>query len=285
MKYSALIGNPVNHSISPKLFQMIMDKKRCEYAHIKINIKKEDLQKKIDELFDLGFCGINITCPYKIDAYDLIDVYENGSDEIHSINTIYKKNGKIHGCNTDGIAAIKSINRELIITKNTKVVMFGAGGAAYSLLYELSKYTDKIIIINQLIKEIDKMLNSLQKEYKYYDLKSKEEYFIDLDNADLIINATSVGMNPNNDSIIDYKTIKRLSKNKVYFDVVFNPWETTFLKYAKSQNERIVSGGYMLINQALLALEKWTLEHTEIDEKEMQSIVRKLKKELKRLYD
>lgn len=283
MKYSALIGNPVDHSVSPKLFQIIMEMCGSEYAHLKINVSKDELENKINELFDLGFCGINITCPYKIDVYDIIDVFEDGSDKIHSINTIYKKNNLIYGCNTDGIAAIKSIQSKMEINNNSKVVIFGAGGVAYSILYEIHKYTNNVVVINESVDEIIKMQRLLNINCKYYDLNDKENYFNDLNDANLIINATSVGMHPKYDSIIDLETMNLLSKNKVYFDVVFNPWDTTFIKYAKMNDEIAISGGYMLINQAVLALSKWTSIDIKLNDDEFNRIIELMKDEIERI--
>lgn len=284
MKYSALVGNPVEHSVSPKLFQTIMEKYGYEYAHIKIDIpQKANLKKVIDNLFDLDFCGINITCPYKKDMFDYVDIYEDGSEQIHSINTIYKNNNKIVGCNTDGLAAIMSINREMEINQNTKVILFGAGGVAYSIFYELLKYTKNIIIIDRYIEDAKQMINDLNANNSYFNLKNVNDYKNLLIDADLIINATSVGMHPDNNSILSKKIINELPKNKVFFDVVFNPWDTKFIEYAKESGNKAVSGGYMLIYQATLALSKWLSAKITLNEQEINEIIEIVKKEIERL--
>lgn len=284
MKYSALVGNPVEHSVSPKLFQTIMERYGYEYAHIKIDIpQKANLKKVIDNLFDLDFCGINITCPYKKDMFDYVDIYEDGSEQIHSINTIYKNNNKIVGCNTDGLAAIMSINREMEINQNTKVILFGAGGVAYSIFYELLKYTKNIIIIDRYIEDAKQMINDLNANNSYFNLKNVNDYKNLLIDADLIINATSVGMHPDNNSILSKKIINELPKNKVFFDVVFNPWDTKFIEYAKESGNKAVSGGYMLIYQATLALSKWLSAKITLNEQEINEIIEIVKKEIERL--
>lgn len=284
MKYSALVGNPVEHSVSPKLFQTIMERYGYEYAHIKIDIpQKGNLKKVIDNLFDLDFCGINITCPYKKDMFDYVDIYEDGSEQIHSINTIYKNNNKIVGCNTDGLAAIMSINREMEINQNTKVILFGAGGVAYSIFYELLKYTKNIIIIDRYIEDAKQMINDLNANNSYFNLKNVNDYKNLLIDADLIINATSVGMHPDNNSILSKKIINELPKNKVFFDVVFNPWDTKFIEYAKESGNKAVSGGYMLIYQATLALSKWLSAKITLNEQEINEIIEIVKKEIERL--
>lgn len=261
-----------------------MEKYNYEYAHIKINVPdKENIKKVINNLFDLDFCGINITCPYKKDIFNYVDIFEDGSENIHSINTIYKKNNKIVGCNTDGIAAIMSINREMKINKDTKVVLFGAGGAAYSIFYELLKYTRNIVIIDRFIDDAKKMINDLNTNCSYFCLEDIDSYKDLLIDSDLIINATSVGMFPNNDSILSKDIIINLPKNKVFFDVVFNPWDTTFILYAKESGNKAISGGYMLIYQATLALSKWLSENITLNEEEINDIIKIMKDEIKRL--
>lgn len=285
MKYSALIGNPVEHSVSPVLFQYLAGKKNCEYAHIKIKIdKKEELSKKIDSLFSLGFCGINITCPYKKDIFAIVDEFKNGSEKIHSINVITKENNKICGYNTDGVAAIKAIEEVKKITPKTKVTVFGAGGAAYAIFYELLKKTKNIIVVNESLSVANEMVNDINATCKTYDLLDKDDYKDYLINSDLVINATSVGMYPLvNKSIIDEKLIKEVNKDALFFDAIFNPWETKFIKMAKKSNHKIVSGGYMLIYQAVLALSIWANINIKLSSKELEELVKLMKREIKKI--
>ena len=285
MKYSALIGNPVEHSVSPLLFQYLASKKGIEYAHIKIKIdEKKDLSRKIDSLFNLGFCGINITCPYKKDIFEIVDEFKNGSEKIHSINVITKENNKICGYNTDGVAAIKAIEEERKITKDTKAIIFGAGGAAYAIFYELLKKTKKIVIVNEHLSVANTMVKDMNANCKTYSLDDLEGYQDYLLNSDLVINATSVGMHPNDDkTIIDPKLIKKVNKNALFFDAIFNPWETKFIKAAKNSNHLIVSGGYMLIYQAILALSIWANINVKLNDKELNDLVKLMRKEIKRI--
>lgn len=285
MKYSALIGNPVEHSISPALFQYLSSKKGKEYAHIKIKIdNKDDLSKQINNLFSLGFCGINITCPYKKDIFEIVDEFKNGSEKIRSINVITKEKGKICGYNTDGVAAIKAIENVMKITSKTKVTLFGAGGAAYAIIYELLKKTKNIIVVNEHIDIANKMVEDMNCKCKTYSLSNQDLYKKYLIDSDLVINATTVGMYPDiNSSIIDEKTIKEVNKNAIFFDAIFNPWETKMIKIAKKTKHKIVSGGYMLIYQAILALLIWADMDITLSEKELCELVKIMKKEIKKI--
>ena len=279
MKYSALIGNPVEHSCSPTLFAYLGKISNMEYSHIKIKVdSKDNLKHVIDSLNDLGFCGINVTCPYKVDCFSLVDKVDDSCKNVGSVNTIKKIGNNIVGFNTDGIAGINSICEIRKITSNDKVVIFGAGGVARSIVYEISRLTKNITIFNINKKETQQMLNFLGNCFDSFDLSDRiviERYLKD---ASLVINCTSVGMKPDiNNSIITEKEIRKCeNKNCVFFDVVFNPWETKFIKYAKKYGFSTVCGGKMLINQAILAFQIWTgilLDVKKINFQELEKIL------------
>ena len=289
MKYSALIGNPVEHSISPELFDIISKKIGIEYAHIKITVdNKKELENVTNSLKELKFCGFNITCPYKIDMYNLYKEYcDEEAKKIHSINSVTIKNNTIKCYNTDGKAAIKAIKYKDKIEKKDKIVLIGAGGAAYPILYELLKYTENIVIFNEDINKAKEMCNIICPKIKSFNLYDNENFGKYLKESTLIVNATSVGMHPNNEeSIISEELMKKISINKkCIFDVIFNPWETKLLKIAQKYNHTTISGGLMLIFQAIYVLELWIDKKIELSSKEIEEITNKLTKILENNYD
>lgn len=261
MLYSALIGNPVEHSCSPKLFEYLAEKANIEYSHIKILIKNSNnLLKSIKEMKNLGFCGVNVTCPYKVDSYYLLNKFGDDCDKIKSVNTIKFIGRDIIGYNTDGIAAIRALKTKKEINSNHKVVVFGAGGVARPIVYELSKLTKNIVVFNIDELQAKTMLADLKLKCKYYNLNNRAKIIECLNCADFVINCTSVGMKPQEtNSIISYEEIQESSTHpKVYFDVVFNPWDTKFIQMAKLCGNEVISGGLMLIYQAIYAFEIWT---------------------------
>lgn len=286
MKYSALIGNPVEHSISPKLFMLLANKIGVEYAHLKIKVlTKEKLPSTIKSLCDLNFIGFNITCPYKIDMFNLLSEEEIDDEayQIKSVNSIVINNGKMKGYNTDGKAAIYSIRHFYNLNSADSVVIIGSGGVAYPILYELLKITDKIIVFNEYLDAADEMCFKINNKIKRYSLEEQDKLYYELEKATVVINATSVGMVPNdNESIIDVNKIK---SKKCYFDVVFNPWETKLLREAKDRGNLIISGGYMLIYQAILVLELWLNKKIYISKEEVEDIALQMQKILKENYD
>lgn len=262
MIYSALIGNPVEHSVSPSMFKYISKKKKIEYDHLKIKVdKKEQLEDVLNALNLLGFCGINVTIPYKIDIAKYMNEIDDSAKTIKSVNTIkFSKNGYI-GYNTDGIAAIKSIENKLCkINENTKILIIGAGGAARPICYEAYKKTKNITVMNRYKEEAENMIECISKDILIYEL-SRDNYIEQINKADIIINATPVGMHPKIDEeLIEediFKNIENIS-SKYFFDVIFNPYKTKFLINAEKYGAKTCSGLYMMIYQILLAFEIWT---------------------------
>ncbi len=278
MRYSALIGNPVEHSVSPSMFKFISRKKNIEYEHLKINVEsKEKLEETIQAMRTLGFCGFNITIPYKIDIVKFIDNIDESASIINSVNTVKIEKDKFIGLNTDGIAAVQAIENKLCnITADKKVLLIGAGGAARPICYEIYKKTKNIVVMNRYREEAEDMIKNISKDIKIYELSNKN-YITQIQQADIIINATPVGMYPNsseqllNDSI--FEKINNMSK-KCFFDVIFNPYETTLLNKANQYGAKTCSGLYMMIYQILLAFEIWTgIKCDEIDIEEAKKYI------------
>ena len=262
MNYSALIGNPVEHSVSPSMFKYISKKKKIEYEHLKIKIdKKEQLEDVLNALNLLGFCGVNVTIPYKMDVAKFMNEIDDSAKAIRSVNTIkFNQNGFV-GYNTDGVAAIKSIENKLCkINENTKILIIGAGGAARPICYEAYKKTKNITVMNRYKEEAESMIECISKNIPIYEL-SRCNYIEQINKADVIINTTPVGMHPQIDEeLIEediFKNIKSIS-SKYFFDAILNPYKTKFLINAEKYGAKIFSGLYMMIYQILLAFEIWT---------------------------
>lgn len=278
MYYSALIGNPVEHSISPMFFNYIAEKLNMEYAHIKVKIDTtENLKRELLYFKELGFCGVNITIPYKIDAYKYVDAIDESADLIKSVNTILFHDNKMIGYNTDGKAAVNSIENHLMkINKDTKVTILGAGGAGRPICYEVYKKTKNITVINRYKDEAMEMINLISKDIVFKDL-SDNNIIDSINNSELIINATPVGMHPNiNENIIKDELWDKICNinNKYFFDVIFNPYKTLFLEEAEKRGANVCSGLIMMIYQIMSAFELWTGLKTDIidvlsSEKEM----------------
>lgn len=281
MKYSALIGNPVDHSVSPAMFDYVADKLKIEYAHLKINVPSEkDLLSYLKALTKVGFCGVNVTIPYKVAVVKYMDFLDNTAVETKTVNTIKFVDEKLYGYNTDGIAAVQAIEHRLLtLTSETNVLLIGAGGAARAIICELYKRTKNIVVMNRFYDEAKNMIALVSEDIPIRKL-IPDIYHTEISKADLVINATSVGMYPNNEEKLFSSSI--LSeipsvKNKCFFDAIFNPYETRFLSNAAQFGAKTCSGLYMMIYQILLAFSIWTgLKITDID---VDSVNEKLKED------
>lgn len=280
MKYSALIGNPVDHSISDFSFGILSNMLGIDYSHLKIQVNnKADLKKICDSMINLNFVGFNITCPYKLDIYNLIDTDKMSEEALNttSINSVVIRDGNMYAYNTDGKAAVNSITHFYKIRPEDKIVLLGAGGAAHSILYELYKFNQNIVIFNKERDEALKMVNTLNVKCKCYSLSDRTSFEKYIINSNIIVNATSVGMYPNDGSLISEEYFRK-TKKKVVFDAIFNPYYTDMLRFAKRHHHLVISGMYMLVYQAIYVLELWLNIKINLTKKQVEQIVKELKK-------
>ena len=262
MYYSALLGKPTDHSISPQLFRIIGEQFKIEYAHIKIDVNSKNLLPDyLNALKLLGFCGVNITLPYKIDVMDFIDEFDESATKCGAVNTISFHDGRSKGYNTDTFGAIQAIEQKLRkIREGDKVCVIGAGGAARAVICEVYRHTKNISIVNinfaEAIKVSEEMSDGMM---KVFELNNKNLYE-QIEQSDFIVNTTPVGMSPKpNCSIVNQLMMSKFKtlEGKCFFDAIFNPYKTKFLIDAETKGAKVCSGIYWMIFQATAALRVW----------------------------
>lgn len=286
MYYSALLGKPVEHSISPQLFRVLGESLGVEYSHLKIEVATRDLLREyFSALKILNFCGINITLPYKLYAMNFVDELDETASNCGAVNTIVFKGNKIIGYNTDAIGAIRAIEIKLRkIKSEDEVCIIGSGGASRAVVYEVYKRCKNISIINIDQDEAKKLSNDLSNgKIKYYKLNDVNLIFL-LGKSNFIINATSVGMSPESEKTIISRSVLdkfRTLEGKYFFDAIFNPYKTKFLLDAEKRGAKVCSGLYWMIFQASAAIKLWLdlKEDIKIDE---DKVALKLLKHLSR---
>jgi len=255
VKIFGVIGHPVAHSLSPVMHNAVFRSLKIDANYFSFDVEKNELQDGIKGAKALKFSGLNVTIPHKISVMKYLDIIDESAKIVNAVNTIKFDNKKTIGYNTDGIGAIKAIKKRTEI-EGKKIFIFGAGGAARSIIFsalsnnaEISVYNrteEKVDVIND---EVMKKLNKRIKKVNLNNLKSE------LENCEIIINATSVGMFPDvNESIIDEKF---MPEGKIVMDIVYNPIETKFLKYAKKRNCITIDGVDMLVYQGAESLKIW----------------------------
>ncbi len=288
MNYSALIGSPVEHSVSNYLFQYFAETQGLDYSHLKINVPEAGRLKSVFEsMRELGFKGFNITLPHKMDAVSLLDSFDENVRACGAVNTVKISEKGFQGFNTDCYGAITTISKRLKPLETAdKVLILGAGGAARAVLNELGKFTSNVWITNR---DHNKAVNLMGRFHCLKEAIPFDQYAIAKillqEDINYIINVTPVGMSPQSSvSLLEVETFDLLQsafffdKPRYFFDAIFNPLETKFLKLAKEHGAHVCGGLYWMIYQGVKAFEIWNDCH--LDEGGVEAIYKKLSAKL-----
>ena len=256
MKKYLVIGNPIEHSLSPKLHNHWFEKNNIDAIYEKKQLNENDIEGIIFEVKNGKINGINVTVPFKKTVISFLDQLTPSADDSQSVNTIFKKNNKIIGDNTDidGFKlGLKHINYDV---KNKKVFILGAGCVASSIIFALKKMeVSKIILSNRTKKKAEQ----LEKIFPNLEIVNWGE----IPEFNMIINATSLGLNKEDEIKLDYAD---LGPNKLFYDVIYNPKQTKFLSKAKQFGNQTENGKMMFIYQAHQAFTLWHKVMPKIDE-------------------
>ncbi len=247
-----VIGNPIEHSISPQLHNKMIEKTGLDYTYSAFLVKQGEVAKALDGMRALNIRGFNVTIPHKVTAFDLCDEVDPFAKKMGACNTLVNTNGVIKGYNTDGIGFVKSLLHEGVTPENKKIAVIGAGGASQGVCLALAESgCESIGIINRTKERAEKLRDRINKYYP------KTAYLCDnIEKADILINTTSVGMNT--DELPMNIDFEKLNPECVVCDIVYCPRETALLKKAAENGFKTVGGIGMLINQAVVAFELFT---------------------------
>ena len=253
MKKYLVIGNPIEHSLSPKIHNYWIKKNNIKAEYEKKKIKEEDIKNIIEQVKKGDISGINVTGPFKKKVIPFLEELTPEAKESQSVNTIYKSGNDIIGHNTDVAGFELGLRHSKINVLHKSILILGAGGVVPSIIYSLlSMGCKKIFLSNRTIEKAE----NIKKKFNEVEvLKWKK-----IPDFDIVINATSVGLN--DDSLdLDLKT-----KDKIFYDIIYNPKETQFLKKAKENGNRIENGMFMFIYQANQSFSIWNNVIPKIDE-------------------
>jgi len=257
MKKYLVIGNPITHSLSPKLHNHWIKENNINAVYEKKQLNETDIERIISEVKNDKIHGINVTVPFKKSVIPFLDELTATANEAQSVNTIYKQKNKVIGHNTDMdgfMLALKYISYDV---KNKKIFILGAGGIAPSIILALKKMkVGKIILSNRTKKKAEELIKI------YNNLEIVE--WGEVADFDMIINATSLGLNKEDEIKLNYNDI---GKNKLFYDVIYNPAQTNFLSKAKKFGNQIENGKMMFIYQAQQAFNIWHKMIANIDDK------------------
>jgi len=257
MKKFLVIGNPIEHSLSPKLHNYWIKKSGIDAIYEKQKLNENELEQIISLVKEKKIDGINVTVPFKKTIIPFLDELSIEAESTQSVNTIYLKENKVMGHNTDIVGFETSIKKSNYNLVNKEVLILGAGGVVSSIIFALKKMKVSKITISNRTKE---KAENLEKLFENIEII---EWGV-VPNFDMIINATSVGLKKEDNININFSSI---SKDKFFYDVIYNPEETNFLKIGKNLGNVILNGKLMFIYQALSAFNIWHGIRPDIDEK------------------
>tara|TARA_B100000575_G_scaffold257804_1_gene229012 strand:+ start:10965 stop:11786 length:822 start_codon:yes stop_codon:yes gene_type:complete len=271
-KNFGIIGNPINHSLSPVLHNYWFEKYRIDANYSILQIKENDLSEIIKKIKNKALSGLNVTLPYKQKIVPFIDTLINDAKITSSVNTIYLGDQEnVIGENTDVYGLQAAYLKEVDQSSKKSALVIGAGGVSPSVILSLQKSGVKnVSIVNRTY---DKCL-FLKKKFKDINILDWSRLEKTIKNFDIIINATSLGLKNGQDFEFDFEEHK---KNLIYIDTIYNPLETKTLKYLKEREVKVFNGLDMFIYQGQKAFYLWTKINPEIDQKLIELLLSKLK--------
>ncbi len=256
-----LIGDPVGHSVSPAMHNTAFNSMGLDYIYLPFRVERENLAAAIGGLRALNMRGLNVTIPHKVAVIPLLDELEPLAHKIGAVNTIVNENNHLKGYNTDASGFLKALLGRGIEPDDKKVVILGAGGASRAISFSLAERSAELVILNRQL-EMDwaiELAGSVSrfsaKAVKALELNEKNLSSV-LESADILVNATSVGMSPNTSQ--SPVPARLLRPGLAVFDVVYNPITTRLLAEAGAAGAETIDGIDMLVWQGALAFELWT---------------------------
>ncbi len=247
MKQHLIIGNPISHTLSPKLHNYWFEKNRINGKYNKVLLEENEIESLIKKIKTKELHGMNVTVPFKQIVIPYLESLSETAKITNSVNTIFNKDGKIHGDNTDVFGFQKSLSSQNINLKNKDVFIFGAGGVVPSIILALTNLNiKKIYLSNRTLKNA----NLIKDKFNFIEVIEWGKII----NCDIFINSTSVGLK-NNDSLgLNFENIK---EKKIFYDVIYNPLKTSFLLEAEKRGHKVINGRDMFLYQAQKAFDLW----------------------------
>jgi shikimate dehydrogenase len=264
-----LLGKPLGHSLSPRMHNRIFNKKNMDYLYIPVEVSEEDLPFVFNGLKRMNFAGCNVTIPHKIKIMDLVDELDNLASAIGAVNTVCVEKGQTKGYNTDGEGFLMALKPHLNTPINEKkFFLIGSGGAGRAIAMTLAFHGAKrIFLCNRTISKAHILADEISKKIRdcvEVVPKNNEHIGRVISDAHVLINSTSIGMQPNDEGIPIDPSL--LHDELIVTDIVYKPRMTNLLKAAKERACTIIDGLGMLVYQGAESFKLWTNEYPPVEE-------------------
>jgi shikimate dehydrogenase len=246
MKKYLVIGNPISHSLSPRLHNYWLKQNNISATYDKVKLEENEIKEIIRDIKKQKIIGCNVTVPFKKKVIPLLDKLSPEAEKTQSVNTIVFQKGNLIGYNTDILGFDKAIKDLNFNMKDKRILILGAGGVVPSIVFALKKMDVLEITISNRTKQKAENLKVLFKDLNIVEWGNVSKF-------DVVINATSLGLNKEKINL-DFSSV---GKNKLFYDVIYNPAETKFLKEGKELGNKTENGRTMFIYQASEAFKLW----------------------------
>jgi len=259
-KLCAVIGNPVEHSLSPAIHNAAFEALGLNYLYVAFQV--EDVAGAAAGLRAFGnFRGLSVTIPHKVSIMPYLDEIDQVTRHIGSVNTVVKENGVLKGTSSDGLGATKALEDSGIDVAGKQVLILGSGGAARAVSFTLASRpkAPALTVLGVVPQELENLLNDLRAKTSARisgGLLDDHSLRNSIGTADVVIHCTPVGMHPKTEQTLVPKQLLRAGQ--VVFDIVYNPRKTRLLKDAEAAGCRVIPGLEMFVNQAVVQFELWT---------------------------
>lgn len=259
-KIACIIGDPVSHSLSPAIHNAAFAALGLNWVYVAFRVGESRLAAAVEGLRALGAVGFNVTMPHKEAAALLVDELDAEARIIGAVNTVQVKDGRLIGHNTDGAGLVRSLLVDLAFSVRGKnAVVFGAGGAARAIVVALAAAgCQRLAVINRTKDKADILVELVRENFGACEASAfgaSADHSDVMRGADLVVNATSVGMHGGRETPLD---VKLICERHIVYDIVYNPEITTLLAAASAAGAAVMGGKRLLLYQGMASFEIWT---------------------------
>ena len=266
---TGLFASPSTHSVSPIIHNNAFEKLGINFAYLSFEVNKDNLKEAVQSIKTLNMRGVNLSMPNKKEVIQYLDEISETAKLSQSVNTIVNDNGILKGYSTDGKGFFKSLEEEKIFVKDKNITILGTGGASIAIISQAVFEGIKNIFVfkrdknwEEQKKILDNIASKTNSQIELFSLEDKNILKRKIEESDLLINATSVGMKENI-SLIEDKNFFR--KDLTVCDIIYNPTKTKLLQIAEKEGCKIINGIGMLLYQGALSFELWTNKKMPVD--------------------
>ena len=266
MRVCAVVGDPVEHSLSPVLHNAAFAEKGLDICYVAFRV--EDLAAAMVGVRALNLLGLSVTIPHKVAILPHLDQVEETAKKIGSVNTVLRKDESLIGFNSDGMGALRALREAGAELAGKKIAILGSGGAARAIAFTLGKEAalEEMILLGIDTRECRSLWEDLRKAVSFpvqWEPLSPDSLKRQIPASDGIIHCTPVGMSPQTEaSLLDEQLLR---PEQFVFDIVYTPLRTRLLKQAESVGCRTIPGVEMFLHQAVFQFELWTGTEAPVD--------------------